>query len=73
MVAVPFQADPDPKPGLPRRLFEGPYERSDIARNYDPAPDGEHFVMIRSDEATPAQIHIVLNWTSEIVGRQRPR
>ena len=71
-VAVPFQADPDPKPGLPRRLFEGPHERSDIARNYDPAPDGEHFVMIRSDEGDAgADSH-----RAELDGRgqrQRPR
>jgi serine/threonine-protein kinase len=74
LTAVPFRADPEPKPGLPRRLFEAPYERSDIARNYDPAPDGEHFAMIRSDEGDPpAEIHIVLNWMTEIAGRQRPR
>jgi serine/threonine-protein kinase len=74
VMAVPFRAAPEPRPGLPRRLFEGAFEPSDIARNYDPAPDGEHFVMIRSDEReAPAQIHLVLNWTAEIAGRQRPR
>ena len=56
--------------GTPRRLFEGRYERSAIGRNYDLAPDGQRFIMVVSDErAAPPQIHVVLNWFSELVGR----
>ena len=56
--------------GTPQRLFEGRYERSTIGRNYDLAPDGKRFVMVVSDEReAPPQIHVVLNWFSELMGR----
>jgi hypothetical protein len=52
-------------------LFEGRYERSDIGRNYDVAPDGKRFVMVRSDEPEPtARIHVVLNWLEDLTFRR---
>lgn len=43
-------AGPRPVAGTPRLLFEGRYERSDIRRNYDLAPDGRRFVMVVGSE-----------------------
>lgn len=74
MMAVPFVTTPAPSPGVPRRLFEGAYERSAVGRNYDLSPDGTRFVMIRGDQADrPPQIHVVLNWASEIAARKGSR
>jgi Tol biopolymer transport system component len=49
LMAVPIHTAPAPNV-TPRLQFEGRYERSDSGRNYDVAPDGKRFVMIRSDD-----------------------
>ena len=36
------------------------------SRNYDVAPDGQRFVMIRREEDEDSQLHIVLNWFQEL-------
>ena len=46
-------------------LFEAPWARSD----YDVAPDGEGFVMIRSANPSAARIHVILNWADELERR----
>ena len=59
----------------PRVLFEGPYLTNSPMRGYDVTPDGQRFVMLRrfSDpgrvEAPITQMHIVLNWTDELMRR----
>lgn len=51
--------------GRPRLLFEGNY-----APYYDVSPDGQHFLMIRSDEESASrQLHVVLNWFEELERR----
>jgi serine/threonine-protein kinase len=73
LMAVPIQTAATLNAGTPRLLFEGRYERSDIGRNYDVAPDGKRFVMVRSDEPEPsARIHVVLNWQEEVTFRRMP-
>ena len=36
--------------------------------NYDVAPDGQHFLMIKEKEAPPSskEVSIVLHWTDEL-------
>ena len=34
--------------------------------NYDVAPDGQRFLMVKHDEVAPAQINVVVNWTEEL-------
>jgi hypothetical protein len=66
-MAVTATTSPTFSVGAPHRLLEGRYEASDAARNYDVAPDGRHFVAVRSDETASApQLHVVLNWFAEI-------
>ncbi len=52
--------------GRPSLLFQGAYEKRPLAgaaANYDVAPDGRRFVMIkRAGEPAPQQIVLVLNW-----------
>jgi serine/threonine-protein kinase len=33
---------------------------------YDVTPDGQRFLMLKDDESTPGQIHVVLNWAEEV-------
>lgn len=54
----------------PRLLFEGRYERSFLVsglRFYDVSPDGQRFLMVKSDTPTaPRQLHLVVNWFEEL-------
>ena len=51
-------------------LFEGPYMTDPWHQNYDVAPDGKSFVMVRP-VAQDRQLIMVMNWTEEL--RQRTR
>ena len=69
MMAVAVETEPALRLSKPRLLFEErllpePEGAWGFAQ-YDVAPDGEHFVMIR-EEPLPARIHVVLNWAEEL-------
>jgi Tol biopolymer transport system component len=56
----------------PRVLFEGKFEENNRREsNYDVAPDGQHFLMIKASEAEtgPTQLHLVVNWFEELKQR----
>ncbi len=58
-------------PGKPIELFEGRYAVDPVGNdmhNYDVAPDGRRFVMIKESEQESAsvQINVVLNWFEEL-------
>ena len=72
LMAVNIETDPDFSAGTPRRLFEDRFRPStgNVA-SYNPAPDGERFVMIQdatsSDiEAQADQINVIGNWFEEL-------
>jgi serine/threonine-protein kinase len=55
----------------PLPVFEGRYATLEGARNYDVVPDKPGFVLVRSDDSGDgAQFNVVLNWFSELRGRQ---
>jgi serine/threonine-protein kinase len=57
----------------PVELFDAPWAYGGGLRaQYDVAPDGEEFIMIRTPDANAARIHVVLNWIEE-VKRRIPR
>jgi hypothetical protein len=67
LFAVPVSAGAAFKSGAVRTLFSGPYSFDDVYRNYDVAPDGQHFVMPRSRvDSAPRQVELVLNWFDEL-------
>jgi serine/threonine-protein kinase len=47
------------------KLFEGPYTTDPFHPNYDVAPDGKSFVMLRPVEGN-RQLVMVLNWVQEL-------
>ncbi len=58
--------------GRPRALFQ--YQAAQfVFRNFDLAPDGDRFVMIRpsGNESSPLHLHVVLNWFEELRRRTR--
>ena len=72
MMSVLVETQPAFKSGTPRTLFQergylgvGNYL---ITGNYDVAPDGQHFLMIKEKEASSGskELAIVLHWTDEL-------
>ncbi len=61
--------------GNPVELFKGSYIGSSPIRSYDVSPDGQRFLMIRSDDKKDRarleefygnEVRIVLNWFEEL-------
>ena len=67
--SVSFDTDPDLDVGEPVLQFKGEYKGTSgpWGRNYDLAPDGEHFIMIKDEmtESINARIHLILNWSEK--------
>jgi hypothetical protein len=66
MMSVPVETQPTFKAGTPHVLFE---DRGYLGLgNYDVAPDGQHFLMIKEKEAPASskELGIVLHWTDEL-------
>lgn len=56
-----FEAD------RPQLLFKGPYWLNADVRNYDVAPDGQSFVMVKKERTfPPTEVIVVLNWLDEL-------
>ncbi len=74
LMAVPVGVGAALTPGVPVMLFEGRYDQSPYggrSANYDVAPDGRHFLMVRRKRPTePTVIHIVFNWPAALLARQ---
>ena len=80
MMAVGYAGDPTFTPSRPERLFAMPrgIELGSPFRQWDVAPDGERFVMLRETEEDPtgndpregpAELVYVGNWFAELVER----
>ena len=69
-MAVDVEAHPTFSAGKPKLLFEGLYELSATAaaRNYDVSPDGQRFLMVKTEvqEQSASRINVVLNWFEEL-------
>jgi hypothetical protein len=68
-MAVSIEAGSSLSAGVPKMLFEDPYQFSGTGvPAYDVSPDGRRFLMVQpADAARPAnQIQIVLNWLQEL-------
>jgi Tol biopolymer transport system component len=69
LMVVDVQYTPELRAGRPRQLLEWPHEAVAF-RNFDIAPDGRSFVMVRTDEGvTRDQLRVVLNWSEELKRR----
>jgi len=70
VLAVPVSTTPRFRAEAPRVLFEGEYETANYVThpNFDIAPDGKSFVMVKPDEewGRATEIRVVLNWFEEL-------
>ena len=69
LMVVEVTTEPTFAPGSPKALFEGQfYTSGDGNTNYDVAPDGQRFVMIKdsAEQQESGQINVVLNWFEEL-------
>jgi eukaryotic-like serine/threonine-protein kinase len=58
--------------GTPRRLFSvAPYRSARNRQQYDVAPDGQHFVMIRDVAGGARDVVYVENWLPELLAKVR--
>jgi serine/threonine protein kinase/Tol biopolymer transport system component len=73
MMSVPVETQPTFKAGTPRMLFQGGSYLG--VENYDVAPDGQHFLMIKEKEAPASskELNVILHWTDELKRRVSPR
>jgi len=63
---VTIKTEPTFTAGSPAVLFTGNYLTGLTRRQYDIAPDGQRFLMIKAVEGSTAQINVVLNWFEEL-------
>ncbi len=67
MMVVDWRTHEEFTTAKPKLLFEGKYLMDRLGANYDIAPDGRRFLMIRNDhETAPTQLRIVLNWSEDL-------
>jgi Tol biopolymer transport system component len=77
MMVADIQTKPVFSTGTPRMLFES-YSSfvtaGAVVTNYDVAPDGQRFLMLKEEEAQASQLqlHVVLNWSEELKRRLAP-
>jgi hypothetical protein len=72
IMAVDFAIGGAFQAGSPHLLFEGQFRATVPLRSYDITPDGQHFIMLRS-EKTPeehvSKLNVVLHWSDELKRR----
>ena len=63
---VSIKTEPTFTAGSPAVLFTGNYLTATATRQYDVAPDGQRFLMIKQELAERTQINVILNWFEEL-------
>jgi len=62
MMSVPVQLQPILRTDKPTELFDRKFDRGGAVAGYDVSPDGQTFVMTRSERENPTEIRIVMGW-----------
>ncbi len=62
LMSVPVQLQPAFQAAKPVELFERQFDRGGAVSGYDVSPDGQSFVMTRSEHANPTEIRVVIGW-----------
>jgi eukaryotic-like serine/threonine-protein kinase len=65
MMSVPVELTPTFRAGKPVELFDHKFDRGGAIGGYDVSPDGQTFVMTRSEHANPTEIRVVVGWLGE--------
>jgi Tol biopolymer transport system component len=72
LMSVDVETQPAFKAGTPRSLFQAAGYLG--YGNYDVAPDGQHFLMIKQEDisTSPKELNMILNWSEELKRRAPP-
>lgn len=62
VITVPVQLHPEFQPGKPVELFDRKFDPGAAVAGYDVSPDGQTFIMTRSERDNPTEIRVVLGW-----------
>jgi eukaryotic-like serine/threonine-protein kinase len=65
MMSVPVQVRSVFQSGKAVELFDRKFDRGGAVSGYDVTPDGQTFVMTRSEQANPTEIRVVVGWPSD--------
>src|SRR5579864_7555295 len=65
MMSVPVQMRPAFQAGKPIELFDRKFDRGFGVDGYDVTPNGQTFVMTRSEHPAPTEIRVVMGWPGE--------
>ena len=66
MMSVAVDLQPTFRASKPVELFDREFDRGGSVPGYDVSPDGQLFVMTRSEHANPNEIRVVIGWPNEI-------
>jgi serine/threonine protein kinase/Tol biopolymer transport system component len=65
MMSVPVQIQPAFQSGKPTEVFDRKFDRGFGVAGYDVTPDGQTFLMTRSEHPAPTEIRVVMGWNGE--------
>jgi eukaryotic-like serine/threonine-protein kinase len=65
MMSAAVQTEPKFGAAKPVELFDRKFDRGGSVGGYDVTPDGQTFVMTRSEKAHPTEIRVVVGWSGE--------
>jgi serine/threonine protein kinase len=65
MMSVPVQVRPAFQAGRPIELFDRKFDRGFGVAGYDVTPDGQTFVMTRSEHPAPTEIRVIMGWPAD--------
>ena len=71
MMSVPLQTHPTFQAGKAVELFDRKFDPGAAVAGYDVSPDGQMFVMTRSEHDNPTQIRVVMNWTASLAKQKQ--
>ena len=70
MMSVPVQVQAAFRATKPIELFDRKFDRGGAVGGYDVTPDGQTFVMTRSEHVNPTEIKVVIGWPEERQAKQ---
>jgi len=65
MMGVPVRIQPAFQCGKPTEVFDRKFDRGLGVAGYDVTPDGQTFLMTRSEHPAPTEIRVVMGWRGE--------
>ncbi len=65
MMSAAVQIQPTFSAAKPVELFDRKFDRGGTVGGYDITPDGQTFVMTRSEQANPTEIRVVVGWSAD--------